>query len=131
MYISIFTSPFPFHWIFRLSLLTKPVKKNCRLYTRQRLWPGEGLGEEGRCAAREEASPSSEQGRGGGTQHLGREGEKWHIGLAGQSLDKTEFRIMNFKPYSASGLEHFIVALTNYQKLNGSNSTYFFLTGQV
>lgn len=26
---------------------------------------------------------------------------------------------MNFKPYSASGLEHFIVALTNYQKLNG------------
>lgn len=27
---------------------------------------------------------------------------------------------MNFKPYSASGLEHFIVALTNYQKLNGS-----------
>lgn len=25
-------------------------------------------------------------------------------------LTKTEFRIMNFKPYSASGLEHFIVA---------------------
>lgn len=75
----------------------------------------------------EEASPSSEQGGERGA-FLGQERrESGHVPDKGSShLTKTEFRIMNFKPYSASGLEHFIVALTNYQKLNGSKQHLLF-----
>ena len=55
------------------------------------------------------------------------EGESGHAPNKGVSYSmKTEFRIMNFKPYSASGLGNFIVALTNYQKFNGSKQHLLF-----
>lgn len=107
MYISIFTSPFPFHWIFRLSLVPKPVKKNCRLCGvcgQVRAWWRRGAA----LIREEEVSPSSRQGGEWGA-FLGQERrESGHAPSKGSShLTKTEFRIMNFKPYSASGLEFY------------------------